>query len=215
MDSIVVDKQNKTRVIFDCDSVLIDTINIISNLYINEYYQEIISGLIPTPLPMYVKKWGMEDEFPLMTIQKLDEYFTSDLFFLNRQYICDPNGFSVKDLFEELAHDNNYLVGICTKGSQINLDKKLELFKNELSGFNEEYYFPILGTDFGKGIISAEIAVDDVVANLVSMVNVKHKILFANRGLDCEWNKNYKDYPYIHVATSVGELNKLISKLSK
>ena len=205
-------RSDKFNVVFDMDGVILDTISIISNLYFNEHYNEIMEGTIPLGLHYMTKKWNMNDEFPMMSVADLDRYFTSDQFFLNRQYIMDSDGFSMKELMEELCMDNKFNIGICTKGSPQNLLKKRDLVLNEFKNFNMNNFHGIEGTEFGKDSVSADIMIDDVVANLVSLKDVKYRILFAARGvLDCEWNENYKDYPDIIVCTSVRELcNKII-----
>jgi len=197
---------NKKVINFDMDSVLISTIKSVCDCWINENYEAISQGLVDYPLDYKVKKWGMTDQIPSITIQDLDRYFTSDYFFDVISFITDSNGFSMRDLFSELIQDNRFIMKIATKGSLQNLALKREYIKKEIPTFNMDNFIGMEGTHFGKEELNGWLLIDDVVKNLESAIGVKHKILYANRGvLDCEWNKDYVNHDF-HVCTSVKEL---------
>lgn len=205
---------NKFVINFDFDGVLIDSIKAVSDVYFNRHYSEIMEGLIPTPFHQYVKKWNFQDEFPHMHIYELDSIFQSEEFFNNASFITDPNGLSMKDLFEELIDDDRFKVLITTKGTVRNLALKHKFIEKEFPQFDMDNFIGMLGTDMDKSSLRGNLIIDDVFANLKSANGVSNKILFAHRGvLDCEWNENHKDCPEIIVCTSVGELANKIGEL--
>jgi 5'(3')-deoxyribonucleotidase len=203
---------NKFIINFDMDGVLIDTIKAVCDTYINRYHGEITSGFIPYPFPHKVRKWDMSDQLPLIG-KEIDSIFQSEAFFNNASFITDPNGASMKSLFEELYFDNQFHVNIATKGTPINLALKKLFIRKEIPKFNMDNFIGLEGIGYGKQSISGYILIDDVVENLTSC-NCKYKILFANKGiLGAEWNKDYINHPEIIVCTTVTELCEKILEL--
>ena len=197
---------SKKVINFDFDGVVCDSIKAICDIHTNENHKAIINNEIAQPNPHKVRKWNVTDQIPSITIQDLDRYFTSDYFFDVISFITDPNGFSMKNLFSELIQDNRFTVKIASKGSLQNLALKREFIKKEFPSFNMDNFIGMEGTHFGKEELEGWAVIDDVIANLNSAIGVKHKILYANRGiLDCEWNKDYVNHDF-HVCTSVKEL---------
>jgi len=204
---------SKLKINFDFDSVLVETIKGIHDVYVNRHYDELMNGSIKMPFPHSVRKWNLEDQYPLLDIKQLDSIFQSEELFNCLSFITDPNGYSMKQLFSELCMDEHFDIHIATRGSEGNLKLKQDFVRKEFPNwlFNMDNFHGMLGTKMEKSAVNGWLLIDDVVNNLVT-AKTKHKILFAHRGhLDCEWNHNYKDYPELIVCTTVQDLcNKIV-----
>jgi hypothetical protein len=205
--------KSKPIIYFDCDGVLLDSISAVCNLYVSQNKEKIASGELHYPNPLRVKKWNMSDQLIGATSKDMDRYFQSELFFNYASFIHDKDGFSMRDLFDELNADSRVRCMIATKGSINNLTNKRAFIAKEFPYFDvDKNFIGMEGTDFGKPLEGLAI-IDDVLANLLC-AKTKYKILFSNTGLDCEWNKDYVHYPDIIVCTSVNQLcNKIIELL--
>lgn len=203
----------KPNIVFDFDSVIARTIQSIIMTYINVHYEEIIEGKLQYPDFLSVRRWNMEDELPDCTVDELLKMFESKEFFNNLPFISDSDGYSMYDLLEELNKNINVELHIKSKGTERNLYLKRKWIQRNIPFFNIYNFEGMLGTDMNKESVNAHIAIDDNATNLLSMSNVEHKILYADKGLRCEWNDELFDDENYNRCDSVKQLRDKIYEL--
>lgn len=203
----------KPKIIFDFDSTIVESIQAICHSYVNIHYHEIHSGLIPMPLYTEIRRWNMEDECVLMTEEELLNLFDSEMFFNFLGFITDPNGFNMEHLIRGLIMLENCDIHIASKGRKQNLRLKKSWIERNIPSFDINNFEPMLGTAMDKSSLEGLILIDDCASNLLSAVNVKHKILFAHRGNKCEWNEELFDNPEYNRCDSVMELKDKIIEI--
>lgn len=168
---------NKRRIILDFDNCIADSIDAIVksfNIVDCTDYGDSKS----------IRKWNMNDLIPRADDKSIEQMFNSHLFWNNLK-LYD----GVLEFFEKYQDR----IIICSIGSIENQVKKLQWIHSKLGRVD---MLPVI-TDMcvhpksiDKSYIDMSdcIYVDDSLNNLL-ISNSKFKILYSDRGFDCEWNK--------------------------
>ena len=209
----------KIKIVFDFDSTLYNSVSAVTSYVINTYYEEIMAGLFPYPIDLFIKKWDMSDEI-ILPPQEINAIFEKEAFFKLLQPNMDRNGFDMPSVLEELATDDRFDVSICSMGSPKNLALKRKFILERLP-FMKADNLILLEFDknhtMDKSCLVADIMIDDSANAIKSAVTVTHRILYAHRGLKTEWNQELFNAKQngLYRADSVGDLNKLLGKIIK
>ena len=209
---------NKRICYFDFDSTLVESVPTLISTYVYIHYQEIMSGMIPTPYPWLARRWDVRDELPLTDLNEIESLFCHPDFFNRLPFISDPNGLSMYFLFKALytKHKDDLIVKICSKGLPENLRLKKQYLKIHMPWFDvENDFIPMEGTVMDKSSLpKGFLLADDSASNLLSVEGVvEHKILFAHRGERCEWNEAVFDNEKYNRCDSVAELHEKLAEI--
>ena len=138
-----------------------------------------------------VKLWNFQDLIPRADDLSVEQMFNSHLFW---------NNLKLYDGAKEFFNKYKDRIVIVSIGSIENQIKKIDWIHKNLGRID---MLPVI-TDMtikhktiDKSYIdmSNGILIEDSGSN-IDMSNAKHKILFSDRGFDCEWNKDCKTADY-------------------
>lgn len=173
---------DKRRIILDFDNCIADSIDAIVKAFN-------IVDCTDYGDSKLVRKWNMNDLIPRADDKSIEQMFNSHLFWNNLK-LYD----GVLEFFEKYQDR----IIICSIGSIENQVKKLQWIHSKLGRVD---MLPVI-TDMcthpksiDKSYIDMSdcIYVDDSLSNLL-MSNAKCKVLYSDRGFDCEWNKYAGEY---------------------
>lgn len=173
---------SKRKIILDFDNCIADSIDAIVKAFN-------IVDCTDYGDSKLVRKWNMNDLIPRANDKSIEQMFNSHLFWNNLK-LYD----GVLEFFEKYQDR----IIICSIGSIENQVKKLQWIHSK---FGRVDMLPVV-TDMcvhpksiDKSYIDMSdcIYVDDSLNNLL-ISNAKYKILYSDRGFDCEWNKDVGEY---------------------
>ena len=196
---------NKRRIVLDFDNCIADSIDAIVKAFNTVDCVDYGDSKL-------VHKWNMNDLIPRADDKSIEQMFNSHLFW---------NNLKLYDGVLEFFETYQDRIIICSIGSIDNQILKLQWIKKHLPKVD---LLPVI-TDMcihPKSIdkrwidMSNCIYIDDSINNL-GMSDATYRILFSDRGFDCEWNKSTDDNIgyWSLLAESWNEIDRLIKMIDE
>ena len=161
-----------THIYLDFDECVVDSIDSVL-IQLNRKYE--------TSYNMYdTKKWNLNDIFPKITSEEIEDVFDSREFFDNLRW---------KDGAIEFIDKYHDMITIATKGKHLNLIRKEVYIRKPFPSID---FIGLEGTVMDKSMVNmglGAVHIDDNQDNLIS-TNAEYKVLFENVK-DAEWNNNW------------------------
>jgi len=188
---------DKVNVYFDCDSVLVDSIQTICTLY------ELDTGIYVDPNT--VTRWDFQDVFTEWTANDVEKAFSSLDFW---DYTLVNDGF--EEMLEKLSKDDRFNLIMVSNGSRRNMRNKEKFIEDNLPYF-DMYLNPTFPkkdgevkflSDAKKHVnMHGDCFIDDCVKNL-KMSNALLKLCYADRGSGKEWNECDDSFKYVECTST-------------
>ena len=187
----------------DFDSTMVDSCTAMGYWYNHAYFFH--SDFKPA-VGKNIKLWNGRDECPLLQNGDIEKIFDSDFFFdVVRPF---ENAYEVLD---RLDKSGKFDLIVCSIGTYTNISKKLLYIRKYFPMLKQSY---MICKDYGSNlkmdkskIVHDGILLDDHKSNLIS---ARFPILFANNGLDKEWNEGYTGK---HIVTNWLDFEILVNNL--